>query len=159
MVSVRDKKGGYYLNFWKNVKKSMLQDNARPQTNCMVQYKIKAVECWWQESASFMRTCVRILLMQRMSPCDAWTPSWTLFGWNVLSHPCLSPDLARSDYHLFTKLKENLDGKYFSNDDKMKIEMKNSLIKAERDFYDTGIKKLVLKMTKCIEQNGDYAEK
>uniref|UniRef100_A0A8C5MXC0 Histone-lysine N-methyltransferase SETMAR n=1 Tax=Leptobrachium leishanense TaxID=445787 RepID=A0A8C5MXC0_9ANUR len=30
------------------------------------------------------------------------------FGWNTITHPPYSPDLAPSDYHLFPKLKEYL---------------------------------------------------
>jgi hypothetical protein len=40
----------------------------------------------------------------------------TSFGWDIVSHPSYSPDLAPSDYHFFTKLKEFLGGKRFSND-------------------------------------------
>jgi histone-lysine N-methyltransferase SETMAR len=35
------------------------------------------------------------------------------FKWEVLPHPRHSPDLAPSDYHLFSKLKESLAGKTF----------------------------------------------
>jgi hypothetical protein len=38
------------------------------------------------------------------------------FKWEVLAHPPHSPDLAPSDYHLVTKLKESLAGKTFSDD-------------------------------------------
>jgi histone-lysine N-methyltransferase SETMAR len=40
----------------------------------------------------------------------------TSFGWDIVAHPPYSPDLAPSDYHLFTKLKEFLGGKRFYND-------------------------------------------
>jgi histone-lysine N-methyltransferase SETMAR len=39
----------------------------------------------------------------------------TSFGWDIVTHPPYSPDLAPSDYHFFTKLKEFLGGKRFSN--------------------------------------------
>ena len=39
-------------------------------------------------------------------------------GWEVLSHPSYSPDLAPSDYHLFLALQHFLNGKSF-----MKMEM------------------------------------
>lgn len=32
------------------------------------------------------------------------------FGWDILVHPTHSADSAPNDYHLFTKLKENLVG-------------------------------------------------
>jgi histone-lysine N-methyltransferase SETMAR len=33
------------------------------------------------------------------------------FGWDLISHPPYSPDLAPSDYHLFLNLKKHLGGK------------------------------------------------
>ncbi|KAG5316924.1 SETMR methyltransferase, partial [Acromyrmex heyeri] len=45
------------------------------------------------------------------------------FGWDVLNHPSHSPDLASSDYHLFSKLKEYLGGKHFCDDDEVKIDV------------------------------------
>jgi hypothetical protein len=41
------------------------------------------------------------------------------FKWEVLAHPPHSPDLAPSDYHLFSKLKASLAGKAFSDDDEV----------------------------------------
>jgi histone-lysine N-methyltransferase SETMAR len=41
------------------------------------------------------------------------------FKWEVLAHPPHSPDLAPSNYHLFSILKENLPGKTFSDDDEV----------------------------------------
>ena len=41
-------------------------------------------------------------------------------GWEVMSHPPYSPDLARSDYHLFRSLQNFLNGKNFSNNDDLK---------------------------------------
>ncbi|XP_015437444.1 PREDICTED: histone-lysine N-methyltransferase SETMAR-like [Dufourea novaeangliae] len=38
-------------------------------------------------------------------------------GWEVMSHPPYSPDMAPSDYHLFRSLQNSLNGKTFTNDD------------------------------------------
>ena len=43
------------------------------------------------------------------------------FGWDIITHPPYSPDLAPCDYHLFPKLKEHLSGRRFSDDDKVKV--------------------------------------
>ena len=42
------------------------------------------------------------------------------FGWEVMSHPPYSPDLAPSYYHLFRSLQNFLNGKNFSNNDDLK---------------------------------------
>ena len=47
------------------------------------------------------------------------------FGWDVLNHPAYSPDLAPSDYHLFTSLKMHMGGKKFSTDEEVKVEVNN----------------------------------
>ena len=39
------------------------------------------------------------------------------FGWEIITHPPYSPDLACSNFHLFPKLKEHLSGMRFNNDD------------------------------------------
>jgi histone-lysine N-methyltransferase SETMAR len=43
----------------------------------------------------------------------------TSFGWDIVTHPPYSHDLAPSDYHFFTKLKF-LGGKRFSNNQEVK---------------------------------------
>ena len=37
-------------------------------------------------------------------------------GFQCLDHPPYSPDLAPSDYHLFSGLKKQLNGRHFSSD-------------------------------------------
>ena len=78
------------------------------------------------------------------------------FGWDVLPHPPHSPDLAPSDYHLFTKLKDHLSGTHFSNDNEVKDAVKTLLRKVAGEVYNTGIQKLVPRLQKCIDLDGDY---
>lgn len=81
------------------------------------------------------------------------------FGWDIITHPPYSPDLAPCDYHLFTHLKEHLGGMRFDDDDEVKDEVKRYLNDMAASFYDTGILKLPQRLEKCIERNGDYVEK
>jgi hypothetical protein len=60
--------------------------------------------------------------------------------------------LAPSDYHFFTKLKEFLGGKRFSNNQEVKQEL-------AVEVYDTGIQKLVPRLQKYLDLDGDYVEK
>jgi len=41
---------------------------------------------------------------------------WAYLGFQRLDHPPYSPDLAPSDYHLFSGLKKQLKGHHFSSD-------------------------------------------
>ncbi|KAG5305603.1 SETMR methyltransferase, partial [Acromyrmex insinuator] len=81
------------------------------------------------------------------------------FSWDVLTHPPYSPDLAPSDYHLFTKLKESLAGKRFQSDEEVQTAVTNWTKELAGSFYAEGISKLVSRYTKCIEIDGNYVEK
>lgn len=81
------------------------------------------------------------------------------FGWTVMPHPPYSPDLAPSDYHLFPNLKEHLGGQRFSTDDEVKEEVTRYLNGLAANFFDMGIQKLVQRLQKCLDRNGDYVEK
>lgn len=50
--------------------------------------------------------------------------SYWILGWDVLPHPLCSPDLAPSDYRIFTKLKDHVSGMHFSNDEEVKDAVK-----------------------------------
>jgi histone-lysine N-methyltransferase SETMAR len=81
------------------------------------------------------------------------------FGWDIITHPPYSPDLAPCDYHLFPKLKEHLAGRRFSDDDEVKVAVQRFLNDMAASRYDMGIQKLPLRLLKCIARNGDYVEK
>ena len=80
------------------------------------------------------------------------------FGWDIITHPPYSPDLAPCDYHLFPKLKEHLARRRFSDDDEVKLAVQRFLDMAA-SWYDMGIQKLPLRLQNCIDRNGDYVEK
>jgi histone-lysine N-methyltransferase SETMAR len=42
------------------------------------------------------------------------------FGWENFDHPPYSPDLAPSDFHLLTKMKELLGGEWMATDEEVK---------------------------------------
>ncbi|KOC58919.1 Histone-lysine N-methyltransferase SETMAR, partial [Habropoda laboriosa] len=70
-------------------------------------------------------------------------------GYETLPHPPYSPDLSPTDYHLFNHLENFLREKNL----KTQAEFIDS---RTPEFYNTGIKKLVLRCQKCIESNGSY---
>lgn len=77
-------------------------------------------------------------------------------GWEVMSHPPYSPDLAPSDYHLFRSLQNFLNGKNFSNNDDLKSHLVEFFAIKDQKFYERGIMKLPERWQKVIEQNGRY---
>ncbi|UYV71809.1 hypothetical protein LAZ67_9000495 [Cordylochernes scorpioides] len=44
------------------------------------------------------------------------------FKWEIFTHPPYSPELAPSDFHLYSALKWHLGGKHFANDDEVQAE-------------------------------------
>jgi hypothetical protein len=60
---------------------------------------------------------------------------------------------------LFSRLKESLAGKTFSDDDEDQDAVMTWLREQAGDFYNTSIKKLVLRLTRCIAIHGDNVEK
>jgi len=65
------------------------------------------------------------------------------FGWDILPHPLYSPDLALSDYHLFTNLKKHVGGKKLNSDEEVKTVVMEYLEKEiDGGFYNAGMQKL-----------------
>ena len=80
------------------------------------------------------------------------------FGWDIITYPPYSPDLAPSELHMFPKLKEHLSRMRFNDDDAVKdaVQCFNSMVV---NWYDLGIWKVPIRLQKCINRNGNYVEK
>jgi len=63
-------------------------------------------------------------------------------GFQFLDHPPYSPDLARSDYHLFPGLKKQLKGLHFSSDAEVIAAAEAWLDGQHSEFFLTGLQKL-----------------
>jgi len=79
--------------------------------------------------------------------------------WNVLPHPPYSPDVAPSDYHVVGLLKGHLGGKRFHNNGEVIHDVQEWLHWQPKDFFLSGIRKLLDRWHKCIASQGDYVEK
>jgi len=79
--------------------------------------------------------------------------------WNAPPHPPYSPDLAPSDYHLFGPLKLHLGGKRFHNLKEVIQTVQEWLHGQPKDFFLSGISKLLDRWCKCIAHQGYYVEK
>jgi transposase len=80
------------------------------------------------------------------------------FNWELFDHPPYSPDLATSDYRLFTCLSNWLRSQRF-NDNELLEGVKTWLSSQVADFFHTGIQKLISRYDKCLNSGGDYFEK
>lgn len=77
-------------------------------------------------------------------------------GWELLPHPPYSPDLAPSDYYLFSNLKRWLAGRKFYSDDEVEWETDSYFGLLDKSHYSKGIEMLPKRWAKCIELDGDY---
>jgi histone-lysine N-methyltransferase SETMAR len=75
----------------------------------------------------------------------------------LLDNTPYSPDLAPSNYHLFTYLKNWLGSQRFNNNELMEG-VKTWLSSMVADFFYTGIPKLIPRYN-CLNLGGDYVEK
>jgi len=62
------------------------------------------------EGLGFHKVC------SRPHSANQTTATLMSFKWEVLQHPPYSPDLALSDFHLFSPLKHHLSGECFPDD-------------------------------------------
>jgi hypothetical protein len=63
------------------------------------------------------------------------------FNWELFDHPPYNPDLALSDYYLFTYLKNWLRSQRFNSNEELMEGVKRWLNSKAADFFDTGIQK------------------
>ena len=65
--------------------------------------------------------------------------------WEFIEHPPYFPDLAPSDFHLFSLLKKFLAGQRFTGDNEVKAAVRHWFRSQTADFNRSGIAKLVLR--------------
>ncbi|GBM90647.1 Histone-lysine N-methyltransferase SETMAR [Araneus ventricosus] len=81
------------------------------------------------------------------------------FKWDVFQHSPYNPDMAPSDFHLFTAMKRWLGGQHFADDEELKNAVTHWLKSQTAAFYAEGVGKLVKRYDKCLNNGGDYVEK
>ena len=64
------------------------------------------------------------------------------FQWETLPHPAYSPDLAPSDYHLFSTLENALKQQRFDSFENVEIWVQSFFDQKNKDFYRRGIRAL-----------------
>jgi histone-lysine N-methyltransferase SETMAR len=82
-----------------------------------------------------------------------------LFSWEIFNHPAYSPDLAPSNYHLFTKMKVWLATQCFHTNEELMDGVNNGLHHLAALFFDEGPQKLVSRYNRCLNVDGKYVGK
>jgi len=76
-------------------------------------------------------------------------------GFEEIDHLPYTPDLAPSDYYLFSKLKKDLRGKKF-DDEEVKTAVMEHFADKEPDYFLKGTELLVHRCENFVDIMGDY---
>ena len=79
-------------------------------------------------------------------------------GFEEPNHPPYSPDVAPSDFYLFSKLKKDFCGKSFEDDAELKSAVNEWFESQTENFYETGILALRDRYARVCDLEGEYIE-
>lgn len=79
-------------------------------------------------------------------------------NWEVLPHPAYSPDLAPSDYYLFSSMGHALGEQHFDSYEDVGKWLDEWFVSKGEKFFWRGIHKLPERWEKCIASEGKYFE-
>jgi histone-lysine N-methyltransferase SETMAR len=79
-------------------------------------------------------------------------------GFAELNHPAYSPDIAPTDYHMFSHLKKFLRGKSFGTDDEVISTVEAYLSDLDSEFFCTGIESLRDRWLRVVASDGEYIQ-
>ena len=77
-------------------------------------------------------------------------------GFHAVAQPPYSPDLAPSDFVLFSKLKKHLRGRRFADAEELARETRNFFDSLDQIFFQEAFDEWVHRWQKCLQDNGDY---
>ncbi|GFS00039.1 histone-lysine N-methyltransferase SETMAR [Elysia marginata] len=77
----------------------------------------------------------------------------------TIPHPPYSPDMAPSDFFLFSLLKKHLKGNHYETDAEVEADVRSWYRSQTPEFFTDGMRKLVQRWRLYIERDDDYVEK
>ena len=101
-----------------------------------------------------------VLLQQdnaRVPTCKVAMDAVERNGYELISHPVYSPDLAPSDFLLFPNLKKDIHG--LRSDEEVVTAVEEWVNEKDLDFFSSGLMALEHRWSKCITLEGNYIEK
>ena len=103
-----------------------------------------------------------VLLQQdnaRVHTCKVAMDAVERNGYELIPHPAYSPDLALSDFFLFSNLKKDIRGLYFRSDEEVVTAVEEWVNGKDPDFFSSGVMALEHRWSKCITLEGNYIER
>ena len=103
-----------------------------------------------------------ILLQQdnaRVHTCKIAMDAVERNGYELVPHPAYSPDLAPTDYFLFSDLKKDIRGRHFRSNEEVVAAVEEWVRDKDPCFFSSGLMALKNRWFKCIILEGNYVEK
>ncbi|PNF28417.1 hypothetical protein B7P43_G16200 [Cryptotermes secundus] len=115
---------------------------------------------WVPRTLTDVNKMVHMQAANNACPHMAKTTMETLrkLKWNLLTHPLYSPNLAPSDFYLFRRLKSDLQGMRFEDDDAVIQTVWEWIYRQPQAFFKKGIRMLPQCWKKCVDSRGEYIE-
>ena len=82
-----------------------------------------------------------------------------VLGFQRLTHPPYSPDLAPMDFRVFPEVKAQLRGIKFSSANELMQQTQRIVSSFDSQWYRDTFDKWIMRHRKCVRINGDYVEK
>lgn len=79
-------------------------------------------------------------------------------NWEILAHPPYSPDVAPSDYYLFSSMAHALKEQHFASYEEVGKWLDEWFATKSQEWYWRGIHKLPERWEKCVASDGQYFE-
>lgn len=80
------------------------------------------------------------------------------YNWEPLPHPPYSPDLAPSDYYLFSSMGHALNDSHFNSYEEVQKWLNEWIASKNEEFFWRGIHKLPERWERCVASEGNYFE-
>jgi hypothetical protein len=160
MLSACQKADGNFFWDWKEVLMAEFMQQGITITSEVYCETLKKLHRDIQNKMCGMLTSSVVLLHDNTCPHTTAHTRALLehFSWELFDHPPYNPDVALSDYNLFTYLKNSLKSQCFNSNEELMEGVKTWLSSQVADFFDIGIQKLIFQY-KCLNSGSDYVEK
>lgn len=103
----------------------------------------------------------KVILLHDNAPSHTAKPvkdTLAALGWEILPHPPYSPDLAPSDYHLFSSMGHALAEQHFHSYEDVQKWLDDWFGSRDVQFFWNGFHNLPTRWQKCVESEGRYFE-